>query len=289
MLSVIIAMSPGREKHLSYCLDRLRHNGPDLDLIIVDDGSEFGAEIGQRYQETFLRLEYLWRPNDRNLSRSRNLGAEAALGDTLLFMNCDVLLNPRALEAYRSTLSQYPEATIWGYIGCRKAVTAPSIWYPELRVNWLDFRFFPRSETQIWQHPDLSAHPYRLASGHHFALSMQTWRQVGPMNEQFVNWGEEDVEYALRALIHGSAMIFLGDAWAEHLHHDYAEVFHLEAITQKSIKDTRIQSLETQLSPLSPPLILFEQAQKKLADHIYHHYLKHDPEALESEYSRLIL
>lgn len=286
MISVVIATSPGRQDYLGYCLNALtRQHFQDFEVIVADDGSEGMEPVISAFQGCFRRLEYFWRPPDHNLSRSRNRGAAAALGEQLVFLNTDVLLNPAALGAYHNTLKQHPQATCWGYVGCRKRVSAPSIWFPSQQVNWLDFRFFPLGPEELVLHPELYFAPYRLAGGHQFAMTQATYHQIGPLNEEFVAWGEEDVEYALRGLIKQHAMIFLGDAWAEHLAHAYAEAFHAEAASQQAGKLAALAELEQQLavSPWPRAVVLFDQQLPLLWQQIASHYLPHQPEALQDE------
>lgn len=285
-LSLVIATSPGREDHLALCLQALaRQSFTDFEVIICDDGSAGMQSVFQPFVE-LLDIRYDWRPNDRNLSRSRNRGAALAQGEGLVFLNGDVLFNPEALQVYHDSLLRWPEATFWGYIGCRKSVSAPSLWFPAARINWLDFRFFPVSAQQLYVHPDLVQAPHRLAGGHHFALLHRHFETLGPLNEAFQAWGDEDVEYALRGLLAGLPMYFLGDAWAEHLEHDYQERFHLESPAQQAFKTRALQALERQLSQLPAPQLIFERQLPVLWDLIQRHYLTFQPDALQNELMR---
>lgn len=253
----------------------------------MDDGSEGMAELLRTFEGCWPRLEYHWRPMDWNLSLSRNLGAALARGQWLVFLNGDVLLNPRALAYYQATLQTWPEALCWGAVGCRKREKAPSLWFPEIQVNWLDFRFFPSAPDQLWLHPALEYAPHTLAGGHHFALTRKLWEHLGPLDTRFTCWGEEDVEYALRGLVSGLPMIFLGEAWAEHQVHAYGETFHLRAPRLLGDKLKRIMALESRLQ-LQPGQVrvLFAEERAVFFRHMQAHYLCHNPGALEREIGR---
>lgn len=287
-LSVVIATSPGRAQHLHFCLQALaQQRYRDFEVIVSDDGSAGMQDVLAPFAAQFNRLEYLWRPQDRNLARSRNRGAAAARGALLVFANTDVYLNPLALAAYAHYAAQHPRASLWGYIGCRKRVSAPSLWFPGQRVNWLDFRFFPTSDKQLWVHPALARSPHTLASGHHFALSRTSFDQIGPLNEAFQDWGEEDVEYALRGLLSGHSMLFVGDAWGEHGEHPYAEAFHTDSPHQLRPKLETIVALEARLAQDLPAgtfsQVVFGPELPILNGHIQQHYLPHAPQALQWE------
>lgn len=291
MISVVIATSPGRQADLTCCLQALdRQSWRDFEVVVSDDGSEGMQEVVDAFKGRFMRLEYLWRPNYRSIARTRNRGVSAALGEAFVLLNTDVLLNPRGLEAYAMALTQHPQATFWGYVGCRKRVNAPSQWFPPRLVNWLDFRFFPIAPDQLWIHPLFRRAPYKLASGHHFALTRATWERIGAMDESFLDWGEEDVEYALRGLINGCSMYLLGDAWAEHLEHPYQEAFHLESSDKLAGKQQRLQELEAMLAQGVPAGtradVLFGAQLPILWEKLQRHYLPHAPHALEDEMRR---
>lgn len=286
MISLIIATSPQREGYLKLCLQALSQQvaAPPFEVIVCDDGSTGMQNRLADYESTFEQITYDWRPNDHNLSRSRNRGAALARGDTLIFLNTDIVFNPQAIAAYQSYLKAYPDAVCWGYVGCRKTHQAPSLWFPEARVNWLDFRFFPLSDTQLFLNPDLQRAPHTLASGHHFALSRRSFEQIGPLNEDFCAWGEEDVEFALRALLNNHPMLFVGDPWAEHLVHDYQEDFHSRARQHLRHKLESIIELESRLQPQQiRSAVLFGSEQANLNHSIQKHYLSHSPTALQQE------
>ncbi len=286
MISVLIATSPGRESFLKLCLQALARQitAPAFEVIVCDDGSDGMQSSLEPFEGVFQGLTYDWRPNDHNLSRSRNRAAALAQGDSLIFLNTDILFNPLAIAAYSNYLQSYPDAVCWGYVGCRKEHTAPSLWFPEVLVNWLDFRFFPVNANQLFLNPDLQRAPHTLASGHHFALNRQTFEKIGPLNESFQAWGEEDVEFALRALLKNHPMLFVGDPWAEHLAHDYSEDFHSQAKQHLRKKLECIVELENQITPQKiRSAVLFGNEQANLNRHIQQHYLSYSPTALQQE------
>src|SRR4029077_12137587 len=65
-----------------------------LEVIVVDDGStDDTRDIVARYGD----VRYLHKANGR-LSRARNDGAEACVGDAVLFLDADNALEPACLE-----------------------------------------------------------------------------------------------------------------------------------------------------------------------------------------------
>ena len=75
----------------------------DKEVIVVDDASTDGSAAILRKYATGVRLLTLG--NNVGANRARNLGAECARGDYLVFLDGDDLLLPWALEMYSRILS----------------------------------------------------------------------------------------------------------------------------------------------------------------------------------------
>ena len=139
-ISVIVTTAPGREDNLDYCLEMLqRQTVQGFEIIVVDDGSATGHHIVARYASR-LDITHLWRPNDRCVSRSRNLAAEIAKGPFFIFIDSDVLLYPKAIEIYGRYFKMHPESVITGFCGSDTVHQAPSQWFSQRQVNYLDKR-----------------------------------------------------------------------------------------------------------------------------------------------------
>jgi len=84
----------------------------DKEIIIVDDGSDDGSDgILEKYDHVarLIRLE-----SNIGASRARNLGAAAATGDYLVFLDGDDLLLPWALDVYAQVLTRQEASVIFG-------------------------------------------------------------------------------------------------------------------------------------------------------------------------------
>lgn len=96
--------------HAHYLADSigscLSQQHPDLEVIVVDDGSNDDPEVVvRRYPE----VRYLRKPNG-GLSSARNAGLAAATGTFVLFLDADDWLLPGALHASTACLARRPEA-----------------------------------------------------------------------------------------------------------------------------------------------------------------------------------
>ncbi|PKL78677.1 MAG: hypothetical protein CVV27_02950 [Candidatus Melainabacteria bacterium HGW-Melainabacteria-1] len=222
-LSVIVLTSPGREANLRACLSALAgQTQPPNQLIVVDDGSAGGEAIATA---SGLKLDYLWRVNDGNRSRGRNLGAQAARCQGLVFVDGDMILNPHALAYYRLYLQQLPTAAVFGYHGnlCTPTTLCPSAWIPGLQVHVADERFPYATGQNLRVHPHLSSRPQDFAWSASFALPAALFEAVGGFDaDRFGSWGFEDLDFGYRLVNAGVALHFSLDVWAEACPHPRA-------------------------------------------------------------------
>ncbi len=110
-LSAIVPVHNGSE-FLAACLDPLyRSLGPALsELWVVDDAStDDSAEIAERFGAQVLRTMTRSGP-----AAARNLGAERARGDVLVFVDADVVIHPTMLYRVREAMCNPARSAVFG-------------------------------------------------------------------------------------------------------------------------------------------------------------------------------
>jgi glycosyltransferase involved in cell wall biosynthesis len=224
--SVIVCTSPGREANLRGCLTLLAQQQTDFpfEVVVADDGST-GAEAVCADFASLLSLRYVWRPNDRCVSRSRNLGVRHAQGEMLVFVDSDVLLCPGGLAAYAQVM---PQGGLWyGYFGShQRDWRASSLLLPRAQIQWADPRFLD-DQGHLYPQPRLLTSPHENAWSGNFALQRRDYYALQGFDEDFVGWGGEDLDFAWRACQAGYPIHFTLEAWGEHQPHPLSEPFHL--------------------------------------------------------------
>lgn len=93
-VSVVIPVFNG-DIELEKCLAAIAVSSyPGFECIVVDDGSTTGTAelLAARHNARMIRLE-----RQRGPAAARNVGAQAACGDILFFVDADVMLHPDAL------------------------------------------------------------------------------------------------------------------------------------------------------------------------------------------------
>lgn len=105
MISVIIP-AYNSEKTIEALLSSLRKSTfSDYEIIVVDDHStDNTGEVARKYSDTVVTLKERSGP-----ARARNIGAEKAKGDILLFLDADVIADIDQLEYVSRRFQENPE------------------------------------------------------------------------------------------------------------------------------------------------------------------------------------
>jgi glycosyltransferase involved in cell wall biosynthesis len=273
-LSVIIIVGPGHEDNLFHCLSMLvRQSHQPHEVIVISDGAHRSEFVCQHYQQQ-LPLIYEHRPNDTRLAFSRNRGAELASGELLVFIDCDMLLNPEALAAYASQAQAHPEAVIFGYCGYLNAYVAPSALVPHRPVNFVDFRFLRYTPTGLMPSPYLGRYLYWYTMSGNFAIAKRLFQALQGFNPQFQGWGGEDMELGERLRQQNIPLLLSIDAWGEHqCHEKQGQFYELKA---QPLNELQIQTLP---APQSSTVLTTTSASLHLLDLIFNHYLPQTDQA----------
>lgn len=108
-VSVIIAAYNDWEA-LEECLQSLTRqtNGPDFEVIVVDDGSKEAAPETIRQWESSLRLRIVRQPHS-GISTARNHGIRISSGESLLFVDADCRVQANCLAALSAAIAHFPQ------------------------------------------------------------------------------------------------------------------------------------------------------------------------------------
>lgn len=236
MITVIIP-TYNRADNMALVLASLdcQTKNPDEVIVVDDGGSDRTLEVVSQYTKR-LNIRYIWHPHAGfQAGLSRNEGARLARGDSLLFIDSDVLLNPKALVHYSNLVEANPTAVIAGRYD----------WLPPMMISAEDvytrWHSIVQSELPAWTLAgapdgivgiDPRAHTvsrftsevvtegYCLAlfSGNIIYPKEQYW-DLGGFDEAMVGHGGEDCELAMRAQEHAQPVIFNELVVGYHVYH----------------------------------------------------------------------
>ncbi len=182
-----------------------------FEVIVVDDGSrdDTARRVRSLEGEFPARLLYLHQQNRRQ-GAARNLGSRRAAGELLLFLGDDTAPDPDFLAQHLAAHREEPEpVTVIGY----------TPWAPRLEAT----RFMRYVGEQGWQFgfsliEDPSDVPFNFLYTSNLSLPRELFLEVGGFDEEFQEYGWEDVELGWRLRRRGVRLIYRDSAVAHHDH-----------------------------------------------------------------------
>lgn len=220
-VSVIIAhySQPTQLARTLHALGRQDHPAHRLQVIVADDGSPEAPVVPEgvllmRQEDTGFRL-----------SAARNMGAAAATGDVLVFLDADTTPEPSFIRELVRLPALAPDCVTVGRR--RHADLASATPTNDIEIAVID-RELPEP---AWLRAaydasrdllDADDRSYRHVIGAVLACSRRLFDEVGGFDESFTSYGGEDWEWAYRAWIGGALLAHVAAAVAWHDGPDFA-------------------------------------------------------------------
>ncbi len=215
-VSVVVPCYGGQDQ-LDRVLEALAgqtHPGHRLEVIIADDGSPVAPDLSAAGA---LDVQLVQQP-DRGFraAAARNLGARAAGGEVLLFLDQDTVPEPDYVAALAALPAIAPDAVVVGRRRHADFTVDPLIELTE--PEWL-------RDGYRWSRNLLDAdqRSYRYIISAVFGLHRDLFAELGGFCEDFDGYGGEDWELAHRAWVAGALLAHVPEAVAWHDGPDWAE------------------------------------------------------------------
>lgn len=205
-----------RVDFLENCLDSLKSAASDIhEVVIADDGSSEAAvarvkELATRYP---FPIVHAWHPRQGpRRSATRNDGIRAASGDYIIFFDVDFAILPNAIRSHiEAAKSGHFAAGRCKYTTeeqCKRILdegpndTLLESIYSELADEPIEkeHRRFVRY-TSLYRFRLCNAR--RITFGGHFSAFKKDIEAVNGYDENYVGWGGEDIDFALRMVLSG--------------------------------------------------------------------------------------
>ncbi|QDK79726.1 glycosyltransferase [Spirosoma sp. KCTC 42546] len=230
--SVLVA-TYNRPAALELCLVSLfEQRQLPTEIIVCDDGSSIqtGQLIERLKQLSPVPLLHVWQPDEGfRLARIRNLGFAMAKGAYIIQLDGDVILHPLFVQDHL-----YHAQPSYFFSGNQFKLSADStqqlLTEPSLSLNaLLRQSHWHWSSLRVLTLQKFIARFYHWGTHYKYVLgcNMGFWRQdlvrVNGYDEQFLGWGWEDTELALRLINRGINLRFIRlGAIQYHLYHPTA-------------------------------------------------------------------
>jgi glycosyltransferase involved in cell wall biosynthesis len=185
------------------CLDALGRSDrrPD-EIILFDDGStDSTAPIARAAGATVIRKG----PARRGPARGRNIGADAASGSIIVFVDADVAVHPEALGRLETPLLCGDADASFGSYDDRPRSRRLAALYANLRHHW------------VHQHGRREAFTFWSGLG---AIRADTFRALNGFDERFTEPSIEDIDLGIRILENGGRIRLVKNALGTH-HKDW--------------------------------------------------------------------
>jgi glycosyltransferase involved in cell wall biosynthesis len=198
----VVIPTYNRKPILEKCLKALENQQySDYEIVVVDDGSTDGTVDWLKNNATQFPHVRLFCQNHLGAAAARNFGVEQALGDTIVFIDSDLVVTPVFLKAHAESLIQGQQA-----LGNDRLFTYGRV------INTGNFE-------------DPTSEPYKLTdfSAAYFATGnvaiARHWLiEVGLFDTGFQQYGWEDLELGVRLKNQGLTLIKCPEAVGYHWH-----------------------------------------------------------------------
>ena len=188
----------------------------DYEVIVVADGCTDGTmHLLQSWKAPFA-LVVLEQTPGRGAAAARNVGAERAAADLLLFLDDDMDASPQLLSEHLRSHRQRGGCVVLGYFPMQPPAADEDIFTKAARIWWAD-RFANRS------HRGYRYTFNDLCTGN-VSLSRVLFLQLGKFDEQVGRGAGEDYELGYRLLQEGVRFRYVPRAASIHRTHQPLEV-----------------------------------------------------------------
>jgi glycosyltransferase involved in cell wall biosynthesis len=234
----VVIPTYNRQPILEKCLRALEHQRlksetqvEDYEVVVVDDGST--DETVRWLKESHAEFPHvrLFEQNHLGPAAARNLGVECAKGDTIIFIDSDLVVTESFLQAHADALTQGK-----AQLGTDRLFTYGSV------INTCNFEQ-PTSEP--YKLTDFSAAYF--ATGN-VAIDRKWLEEAGLFDTRFQLYGWEDLELGVRLKQLGLKLIKCPEAVGYHWHPPFS-LKQIDSLIDKEIQRGRMGVLFYQKHP----------------------------------------
>ncbi|MEB3281467.1 MAG: glycosyltransferase [Lyngbya sp.] len=254
---------PDRLKNCLQSISNLDYPRDRFEVIIVDDGSSMPLEPVVTPFHQKIEITFITQPNAGPAS-ARNTGAAKARGKFIVFTDDDCQPTANWLNSLETQFTQTPESLLGG-----KTLNAlPDNLYSTASQLLIDY---------LYEYYNADREQASFFASNNFALSTDSFHQVGRFDTTFPLAAGEDREFCDRWLYYGYQMVAVPDAqiyhahkltlksfWRQHFNYGRG-AFHFHQLRAKrGVGEIKVEPLSFYFKLLSYPFVQPEHHQPRL-------------------------
>jgi len=198
-ISLVIPVYNGGESFRKCLTSIAASHRPADEVIVVSDGDTDGSwQVAAAFGTKVLRL-----PHSTGPARARNIGAQAARGDILFFVDADVTLHPNTLELVEQQFQHRPQLD--ALIGSYDDAPGANNFLSQYKNLFHHYTHQVSSEV---------ASTFWGACG---AIRRTVFQQIGGFDEAYRKPCIEDIELGYRLIRSGYSIALCKDIQVKHL------------------------------------------------------------------------
>jgi len=224
---------------LSGLLESLQYQTvkPEM-VVVVDDNSNPSEKVRLRYLCRNFRAVYTKLPDPRThleafgrRSQARNLGTKTLDTDLILYLDGDMLLGPKyvqEIKCYHAVLREiYIRGRRYSILAAQQAKgmddCLSEVARQQIPATPLSLGYATPPTSFVWEKAYKAAYydKWEWCASSNLSVRNEHVSQIGYWDENFVGWGEEDIDFSFRLYRLGLTPIHLvsGNAVSYHLEH----------------------------------------------------------------------
>lgn len=210
MTASVIVLTYNARPFISRCLSALAaQTCTDFEMIVVDNASYDGT--ADFIREQFPQVQLILSPSNGGYGAGNNLGASAASGDTLVFLNPDAIARPDWLEQLLGAMHSHRRKFATSKIVLQSDPTRLNSGGNLIHYLGLSFCRGLNEPVDLYDMPELVSG----ASGAACAIARDLFERIGGFDPTFFLY-HDDVDLSLRALVAGEPCLYVPSAVVAH-------------------------------------------------------------------------